>query len=72
MLITEKESSSGHVKSQVVSHQRHTVEDKVQSPAGPCGVLGGQSCTEIGFFPSTSMFPGQCHSSNTPYIPVYL
>ena len=44
--------------SQVVSHQLHTVEGKVQSLASPCGVSGGQSGTEIGFFSDTSMFPG--------------
>lgn len=58
--------------SQVVSHQLHTVEDKVQSSASPCGVSVGQSGTEIGSFPSTSMFPGQCHSNNTPYILTYI
>ena len=58
--------------SQVVSHQFHTVEDKVQSMASPRGISGGQSGTEIGFFPSTSVFPGQCQASNIPYIPTYL
>jgi len=58
--------------SQVVSHQLYTVEDKVQIPASPCGVSGGQSGTEIGFFTSTSMFPDQCQSNNIPYIPTYL
>ena len=72
LVIFEPPCSYGYVMSQVVSHQLHTVEDKVQSPTSPRGASGGRSGTEIGFFPSTSMFPGQCHSNNTPHITTYL
>jgi hypothetical protein len=42
--------------SQVVSHQLHTVKDKVQSPASPRGVSGGQSGTDLGFLAELQCF----------------
>jgi hypothetical protein len=41
---------------QRVSHRPNTVEARVRSRVSPCGICGGQSGTETGFCPSTSVF----------------
>jgi hypothetical protein len=51
---------------QAVSRRPLTTEARVRSPVSPCGICGGQSGTETGFSPSTSVFPCQFHSTAAP------
>ena len=46
---------------QAVSRRPPTVEARVRSRVGPCGICGGQRCTGTGFSQSTSVFPFQFH-----------
>jgi hypothetical protein len=48
---------------QVVSRRPLIAEVGVRSRVNPCGICGGQSGTETGFSPSTSVFPCQYHST---------
>jgi hypothetical protein len=48
---------------QVVSRRLLTAETRVRAFADPYGIYGGQSGTESGFYPSTSVFPCQYHSA---------
>jgi hypothetical protein len=51
---------------QAVSRRPLPAEARVRSRVGPCGICGGQSGTETGFSPSTSVFPCQFHSTDAP------
>jgi hypothetical protein len=51
---------------QAVSRRPPTAEARVRSRVSPCGTCGGQSDTETGISPSTSVFPCQYHSTGTP------
>jgi hypothetical protein len=53
----------GRAMAQAVSRRPLTAEARVRSRVGPCGIYGGQSGTGTGFFPSTSVFPCQFHST---------
>jgi hypothetical protein len=53
---------------QAVSRRPLTAEDRFRSRVGPCGICGGQSGTGTGFPPSTSVFPCQFHSTDTPLL----
>jgi hypothetical protein len=44
---------------QVVSRRPLTAEARVRARVNPCGIFGGQSGTETGFSPSSSVFPCQ-------------
>jgi len=61
---TNWQYTSGRVVAQVVSHRPLSAESRVQYQASPCEICVGQSGTETGFFPSTSVFLCQYHSSN--------
>jgi hypothetical protein len=41
---------------QAVSHRPLTTEARVRSQVSPCGICGGQSGTETGFFPRLLRF----------------
>jgi hypothetical protein len=56
----------GRAMAQAVSRQPLTAEALVRSRVGTCGICGGQSRTETGFSPSTSVFPCQFHSTSAP------
>jgi hypothetical protein len=56
-------SVSGRAMAQVVSRRPLTAEARVRARVNPCGICGGQSGTGIGFSPSSSVFPCQCHST---------
>jgi hypothetical protein len=51
---------------QAVSRRPLTAETRVRSRVSPCRICGGQSGTETGFSPSTSVFPCQFHSTGAP------
>jgi hypothetical protein len=51
---------------QAVSRRPLTAETRLRSWVSPCGICGGQSGTGTGFFPSTSVFPCQFHSTDAP------
>jgi hypothetical protein len=42
---------------QAVSHRHLTAEALVRARVSPCGIYGGQSGTEKGFFSATSVCP---------------
>jgi hypothetical protein len=43
-------------------------EARVRSRVSQCGICGGQCDTGTGFFPSTSVFPFQFHSTAAPLL----
>jgi hypothetical protein len=53
---------------QAVSRRPPTAEARVRSWVSPCGIYGGQNGTGTGFFPSTSVFPCQFHSTGAPLL----
>jgi hypothetical protein len=53
----------GRAMAQAVSRRLLTAEARVRSRVVPCGIYGGQSDTGAVFFPSTSVFPRQFHST---------
>jgi hypothetical protein len=58
----------GRAMVQAVSRRPLTVEDRVRSWVSPYGICGGQSGTETGFSPNTSVFPCQFHSTVLHYL----
>jgi hypothetical protein len=48
---------------QAVSRRPLTVEARVPAWVNLCGICGGQSGSETGFSPSSSVFPCQYHST---------
>jgi hypothetical protein len=44
---------------QVISCRPVTADARVHARVNPCAICGGQSGTEIGFSPSSSVFPCQ-------------
>jgi hypothetical protein len=56
----------GRAMAQAVSRRLPTAEARVRSRVIPCGICGGQSGTGTGFYPSTSVFPFQFHSTGAP------
>jgi hypothetical protein len=48
---------------QAVSHRPLTAKTQVHARVNPCGICGGQSSTETGFYPSSLGFPLQYHST---------
>jgi hypothetical protein len=52
---------------QVVSSRPLKAESRVRARVFPCRICGGQSCTGIGIFPSSSVLPCQYHSTVAPY-----
>ena len=57
---------------QVVSLRPLTAESRLRSHVSPCEICDGQRVTVTGFFPSTSLFPCQYHSTNAPYPFIHL
>jgi hypothetical protein len=53
---------------QAVSRRPLSVEARVRSQVNPCGICGGQSGTETGFSPSTSVSPCSFHSTGAPLL----
>jgi hypothetical protein len=53
----------GSAMAQVVSRRPLTAEARVRARVNPCGICGGQSDTETGFSPSSSVFPSIYHST---------
>ena len=51
---------------QAVSRRPLTAEGRVRSRVGPCGICGKRSGNGTGFSQSTSVFPGQFHSTGAP------
>jgi hypothetical protein len=58
----------GRAMAQAVSRRPSAAEDRVRSRVSPCGVCGGQSGTETGFFSELSVFPCQFHSTGAPLL----
>jgi endogenous inhibitor of DNA gyrase (YacG/DUF329 family) len=58
----------GRAMAQAVSCRPPTAEARVRSRVSPCGICGGQSGTQTGFSPSTSVFPCQFHSTGAPLL----
>jgi hypothetical protein len=55
-----------HAMAKAISRRPLAAEAWVRSRVSPCGICGGQSGTEIGFSPSSSVFPCQFHSTGAP------
>jgi hypothetical protein len=53
---------------QAVSRRPPIAEARIRSRVSPCGICGGQSGTETGFSPSTSVFPCQFNSTAAPLL----
>jgi hypothetical protein len=56
----------GRAMAQAVSRQPLNAVARVRSRVGPCGICGGQSGNGTGFYPNTSVFPYQFHSTCAP------
>jgi hypothetical protein len=56
----------GRAMAQAVSRWPFTTEAQVRARFDPCGICGGQSGTGAGFYPSSSVFPCQYHSTVAP------
>jgi hypothetical protein len=56
----------GRAMAQAVSRRHLTAEARVRFRVSLCGICGGQSGTETGFSPGTSVFPCQFHSTGAP------
>jgi hypothetical protein len=52
---------------QAVSRRPVTAKVRVRAHVSPCGIYGGQSGTETGFSPSSSVFTYQYHSPVASY-----
>jgi hypothetical protein len=57
----------GRAMAQAVSRRSPTAEARVRSRVGPCWIYGGQRGTGTGFYPSTTVFPCQFHSTGAPF-----
>jgi hypothetical protein len=64
--VFEQSTTVGRGMAQVISYQPLIADARVS----PCGIWGGQSGTETGFSPSSSVFPCKCHSTTALYAPV--
>jgi hypothetical protein len=53
----------GRAMAQVVIRRPLTLEARVRARFIPCGICGGQSGTGTGFYPSSSVYPCQYHST---------
>jgi hypothetical protein len=53
---------------QGVSRRPPTTEARVRSRVSTCGICCGQSGTGTSFYPSTSVFPCQFHSTGAPLL----
>jgi hypothetical protein len=56
---TKQTPSLGRAMAQVVSRRPLTAVGRVRARFNLCGICGGQSGTETGFSPSSSVFPCQ-------------
>jgi len=52
---------------QEIGHRSVTVEAWIRFQIGPCEMVGGQSCSRPGFYPSASVFGFQSRYTNAPY-----
>jgi hypothetical protein len=53
---------------QAVSRRPLIAEARFRSRVSPCGICDGQSGNGTGFSSSTSVFPGQFHSTGVPLL----
>jgi hypothetical protein len=58
----------GRAIAQAVRRRAPNAEDRVRSRVSPCEICGGQSGSGTIFFPNTSVFPCQFHSTGTPLL----
>ena len=66
--LPEVTRNMGRAMTQAVSHRPLTAETRARSRVSPCRICGGQSGNGTDFFPSTSVFPCQFHSTGAPLL----
>jgi hypothetical protein len=62
-VMPDKRFESGRAMAQAVSGCHLIAKARVRARVSLCGIYCGQSGTEIGFSPSSSVLPCQCHST---------
>ena len=58
----------GYVMAQVVGHQPFATKTQSRFQASSCKICGERRGTGKGFYPNTSVFTCEYHSSNVPHI----
>jgi hypothetical protein len=66
--MSKQSTKNGRAMAQAVSRRPATAEAQVRFRFSPCRICGRQSGTGTGFYPTTSGFPCQFHSTGAPLL----